>query len=163
MFPLPYFLWNLWDTTADHGASENSLRVVALRNTRHSWRRLYCNSWRCDSTSSWGPSAFALQRTLLQFGPHLGMGVFFQFLQYYVSGVFEQIHKQLSWGHLYLKLPNSVWGLRRWMKWWGWNRQEHIVHFSIHHVQVMLFPFTHFCGRIRLPRTFIHTFFLVVL
>ena len=28
-----------------------------------------------------GLFAFALQRTLLQFGPHLGMGVFFQFFQ----------------------------------------------------------------------------------
>ena len=39
-----------------------------------------------------GKPAFALQQPSLQLDSHLGMGVFFQFFQHDVTGVFKQIH-----------------------------------------------------------------------
>ena len=39
-----------------------------------------------------GKPTFALQQPSLQLGSHLGMGVFFQFLQHDVTGVLKQIH-----------------------------------------------------------------------
>ena len=39
-----------------------------------------------------GKPTFALQRPSLQLGSHLGMGVFFQFVQRDVTGVLKQIH-----------------------------------------------------------------------
>ena len=39
-----------------------------------------------------GKPTFALQQPLLQLGSHLGMGVFVQFVQHDVTGVFKQIH-----------------------------------------------------------------------
>ena len=40
-----------------------------------------------------GKPAFALQKASLQFGSHLGMVVFLQFVQHDVTSVFKQIHE----------------------------------------------------------------------
>ena len=63
-----------------------------MTETSHSSKTLCCNSWWCNSISSWGKPAFALQQPSLQLGSHLGMGVFFQFVQQHFKGVFKQIH-----------------------------------------------------------------------
>ena len=39
-----------------------------------------------------GKPSLTLQQPSLQLGSHLGMGVFFQFLQHHKTGVFKQIH-----------------------------------------------------------------------
>ena len=64
-----------------------------------------------------GKPALALQQPSLQLVSHLGMGVFFQFVQHHFTGVFKQITGHPSWRHLYLNWPNSVWGLTQWMNW----------------------------------------------
>ena len=69
------------------------------------------------------------------------------------------------WGHLYLKLPNSVWGVETMDELVRMKRArlvQEVVQVRLHLVYVVFFPFPHFGGRIRSKRPFLHTFFLVV-
>ena len=56
-----------------------------------------------------GKPAFALQQPSLQLGSHLGMGVFFQFLQHHKTGVLKQIHGTPFLGTLLSQL--AIFGL----------------------------------------------------
>ena len=96
-----------------------------------------------------GESAFALQQTSL-----------------FQSGVLKQIHRTPLLGALVPQTTKFSLGVETMdelmeMKWESVVQQ--VVHFCLHLVQVTLFPFTHFCGRIRLPRPFLHTFLFAVL
>ena len=112
-----------------------------------------------------GKPRFALQQPSLQLGSHLGMGVFFQLFQHDVTGVLKKIHGTPFLGALAPQLAKFGVGVNTMDELVGMKRArlvQDVVQVRLHLVQIMLFPFPYFGGRIRLKRPFLHTFFLVV-
>ena len=112
-----------------------------------------------------GQPAFALERPSLQSGSHLGMGLFFQFVQHHHTGVFKQINgtpflralvPQLAKFGLGVETMNELLGMKR-----ACFIQE-VVQVRLHLVQVLFFPFPDFGGRIRGICPFLYTFFLIL-
>ena len=79
------------DATTDLGAIGNSHRG-ALTETSHSSKHFVVILGGTTQFHLGGKPAFALQQPSLQLGSHLGIGVFFQFVQHHFTGVFKQIH-----------------------------------------------------------------------
>ena len=64
----------LGDATAGHEAIGNNHRVLHGWESSHSWKTPCCNSWRCDSISSWGPTHTATSVPHVAIGLVLGEG-----------------------------------------------------------------------------------------